>query len=587
MADHVRTDAELGSPPTGARRWYALAVLALGLAMVTLDGTVVGVSLPTIIGDLGLDFTQAQWVFCVYSVVLAVLLIVVGRIGDRYGRRVIFVLGVLIFVGGSLLSASADSASPLIWGRIVQGIGGAAVVAGSLGTVAAMFHGRARVIAFTAWVVAPAAAAVVGAALGGWFIDSFTWPWIFLINVPIAVVVLLGTVLVPETRIGGSATGPDVDGWLLSTAGFALVIFALIEGERYGWVRPRREFTVFGVTWSMQSASSPIPFVLAVGVLLLVLFVFWERHRVRVEHAALVDFSHLRDPRHWGDGAALLIAAAQFGVLFVLPLYLVNCLGLSTLRTSSILVVLTGCALISAILTAGPLRAVPPLWLIRIGLAIALLAMAVTALALTSTIPAWAPTVLLACYGIGLGLASAPLTANIRRTGAGTVASDPGSITAATARPAGAALGVAVLGSILSIGLGHFLPDRLSYVPGLTARAAGAVGAATRDSAGDAIVGLRTQHAPTAVTDALANGFADATRVALLGVAVVLLLAFVVATRIPPEAQQIDTDQIDAEPPGAEPPGAVARHRVTERPEAARRITDEEGAAPVERGEAT
>lgn len=440
MADHVRTDAELGSPPTGARRWWALAVLALGLAMVTLDGTVVGVSLPTIIGDLGLDFTQAQWVFCVYSVVLAVLLIAVGRIADRFGRRVIFALGVLIFVGGSLLSASADSASPLIWGRIVQGIGGAAVVAGSLGTVAAMFHGRARVIAFTAWVVAPAGAAVVGAALGGWFIDSFTWPWIFLINVPIAVVVLLGAVLVPETRIGAAATGPDVDGWLLSTAGFALVIFALIEGQRYGWLRPRRQFSVFGVTWSTQSASSPIPFVLAVGVLLLVLFVFWERHRVKVEHAALMDFSQLRDPRHWGDGAALLIAAAQFGLLFVLPLYLVNCLGLSTLRTGSILVVLTGCALISAVLTAGPLRAVPPLWLIRIGLAIALLAMAVTALALTSTIPAWVPTVLLACYGIGLGLASAPLTASIRRTGAEAMASDPGSITAAAARPAGAAL---------------------------------------------------------------------------------------------------------------------------------------------------
>lgn len=581
MADHVRTDAELGSPPTGARRWYALAVLALGLGMVTLDGTVVGVSLPAIIGDLGLDFTQAQWVFCVYSVVLAALLITVGRIGDRFGRRALFAVGVLIFVGGSLLSASADSASPLIWGRLVQGIGGAAVVAGSLGTVAAMFHGRARVIAFTAWVVAPAAAAVVGAALGGWFVDSFTWPWIFLINVPIAVVVLIGTVLVPETRIGAAATGPDVDGWLLSTAGFALVIFALIEGQRYGWLRPRREFTVFGVTWTTQSASSPIPFVLGVGVLLLVLFVFWERHRVKVEHAALVDFSQLRDPRHWGDGAALLIAAAQFAVLFVLPLYLVNCLGLSTLRTGSILVVLTGCALIAAVLTAGPLRTVPPLWLIRIGLAIALLAMAVTALALTSTIPAWVPTVLLACYGVGLGLAAAPLTASMR-TGAGAMASDPGSITAATARPAGAALGVAVLGSTLSIGLGHFLPDRLSYVPGLATRAAGAVGAATRDSAGGAIVGLRAQHAPAAVTDALANGFADATRVALLGVAVVLLLAFVVATRIPSDAEQIEAERIDGEPPGA-----VARDRDLERPEETRPTIDGEGAAPVERGETT
>ncbi|NKY84994.1 MFS transporter [Nocardia veterana] len=550
MADHVRTDAEPDVPPTGARRWPALAIVSLGLAMVLLDGTVVGVSLPAIIGDLGLDFTQAQWVFCVYSVVLAVLLITVGRIADRFGRRAILALGVLVFVGGSVLAASADSASPLIWGRLVQGIGGAAVVAGSVSTVSVLFRGRARAVAFTVWATASAAAAVVGAALGGWFTNSFTWPWIFLINVPIGVVVLIGTlVLVPETRIGRAATGLDVDGWLLSTAGFALVIFALIEGQRYGWWRPRREFTLFGLTWSVQSASSVIPFVLGVGVLLLVLFFFWERHRVRVEHAALMDFSRLSDPRRWSDGAAMLVAAAQFAVLFALPLYLVNCLGLSPLRTGSILVVLTGCALIAGVLTAGPARAIPPLWLVRVGLAIALLAIAVTALALTATISAWVPTVLLACYGVGLGLAVAPLTVRVR-TDLWAGASDPGSVTALTARPAGAALGVAVLGSTLSIGLGHFLPDRLGYVPGLAPRAAAAVAAATRDSAGGAIVGLRGQHAPAAVTDALANGFADATRVMLLGVAVALLLAFVAASRIPLDSGQIDADMsVPAEPP--------------------------------------
>ncbi|WP_227979699.1 MFS transporter [Nocardia spumae] len=558
MADHVRTDAEVLSPPAGARRGLIIAVVALGVAMVTLDGTIVGVALPTIIADVGLDFTQAQWVFCVYSIVVAVLLIVLTRLGDRFGRRAILGLGVVVFVGGSALAASADTPSPLIWGRFVQGLGAAAVLAGSLSTVAAVFRGRDRAVAFTVWGVALATGAVAGALLGGWFTDSFTWPWIFLINIPIGVVVLVGTLLaIPETRIGTQASGVDVDGWLLATAGFALVVYALIEAQHYGWGPPRREFTVIGTTWSMRASTSPMPLVLVVGVLLLVLFVFWERHRVKVEHAALVDFSRVRDPRRWGDAAMFLVSLAQFGVLFALPLYLVNSLGLSTLRTGFVLAGLTGAALVAGLMSIGSARPLHPVWRVRVGLAIAVITIAVTAFALTATTSVWVPAILLACYGIGIGLATPPLTGRLS-VAAPAAASDASSAITLTARHAGAALGVAVLGGALSIALGHFLPDRLATVRGLVPRAADTVTEATRDSAGGAITGLRNQHAPAAVTDALAAGFADATRVALLSAAVVLLFALLASTRIPMELDRAPEPVGGPGPEDGQPPGTAA-----------------------------
>ncbi|AHH21601.1 major facilitator superfamily transporter [Nocardia nova SH22a] len=541
MADHARTDAEpdseAGTPTPYASRRALTAVLALAVAMVTLDGTIVAVSLPSIIGDVGIDFTQAQWVLCVYPLVIAVLLIVMGRIGDRFGRRLTIAVGALVFLVGSILAASADTSGPLVWGRIVQGVGAAAVLAGSLAVIVTVFRGRERAVAFTAWGIALAFGAVAGALLGGWFTHSFTWPWIFLINVPIAVVVLFGCRAVPESKVGAAASGLDVDGWLLATAGFALTVFALIEAQRYGWGTPKLQFTVLGWKWSMRSATSPLPLILVSGVFLLVLFVFWERHRVKVEHSALVDFSRLREPRQWGDAAMFLVAFAQFGLLFVLPLYLVNSLGLSTLRSAFVIAALTGGALVAGLVSLGPARPLHPVWRVRFGLAIALITIAVTAFAITATISAWVPGILLTCYGIGIGLATPPLTGRLSAA-APRSASDAASVTALTARYAGAALGVAVLGGTLSIALDHFLPDRLDTVRGLVPGAADAVVDATRDSAGGAIGGLRAGHAPVAVTDVLAAGFADATRVALLGAVVALLLAFIAATRIPLEPRR-------------------------------------------------
>ncbi|MFE3956322.1 MFS transporter [Nocardia sp. NPDC059091] len=188
-------------PRADRSAWIGLGVLAAGLSLIVVDGTIVGVALPVIVTDLGLDLTDAQWVNSAYSVVFAALLLTAGRLGDRLGRRRMFVLGVLVFLAGSLMAAVASSVAALILSRVVQGVGGAFVLPATLSSVNATFRGKDRVIAFAVWGAVISGMAAVGPLLGGSLTTYFGWRWIFIVNIPIGAAVLIGTLLaVRETR---------------------------------------------------------------------------------------------------------------------------------------------------------------------------------------------------------------------------------------------------------------------------------------------------------------------------------------------------------------------------------------------------
>lgn len=528
--------AEVEQEPaiSGRKRWLALGVLALGLSMVVLDGTIVAVSLPVIIDDLQLNFTQAQWITSIYAVVLAALLITAGRLGDRLGRRLLFVIGVLVFLGGSLLSAAATGAWPLIVGRMVQGLGGACVLPGTLSTVNALFRGRDRVIAFAVWGSVISGVAAIGPLVGGWLTTSYTWPWIFLINVPLGIVVLIGLVLfVPETKVGVTAPGLDIDGFLLSAAGFALLVFSLIEGQTYGWWKPLREFPFAGFTWSRTAWVSPIPVLLLLGALALFTFVRWEIHRNLVRRSALLDPKLFSIPGfRWGNITAFAVALGEFGLLFVLPLFMVNVLGLTTLRAGVVLATMALGAFLAAGIAEGLVRKIGAVRVVQLGLAFEAAGVAIAALVLTPHLSEWWLALVLVCYGIGLGMASAQLT--------GTVLADvppaqsgQASATQSTVRQVGSAFGIAVIGALLSGALAHSLPHRLRSVHDLSAQHADTIATATRESAGGTITVVRQHDGATAVVDALCRGFTDATRTTLLAAAIFLLLGLAAATRIP------------------------------------------------------
>ncbi|APA98398.1 DHA2 family efflux MFS transporter permease subunit [Nocardia seriolae] len=526
------------TPPRADRTaWIGLGVLAAGLSMIVVDGTIVGVALPVMVTDLGLNLTDAQWVNSAYSVVFAALLLTAGRLGDRLGRRRMFVLGVLGFLAGSVLAALASSAGTLILSRVVQGIGGAFVLPATLSSVNATFRGKDRVVAFAVWGAVISGMAAVGPLLGGTLTTYFSWRWIFLVNIPIGAAVLVGAWLaVRETRAAVSEPGLDVDGLLLSAIGFGGVIFALIEGQHLGWWRPNGAFHLFGFDWPATAPVSVVPVIGLIGVVALVLFVVWERHRARVGRSAILDVSLFSVASFsWGNLTALTVAIGEFGLLLVLPLFLVNALGLSTLGAGLVLAAMALGAFASGAAARHLAALLGPPKTVIVGLALEAVGVGAVALSLSATISPWLLAVLLAGYGAGLGLASAQLT--------GTVLADippersgQGSATQSTVRQLGAALGSAILGAVLSIGLAHSLTDRLDAVDRLPAPAAQHLVTATRDSAGGMISALRAQGdtgplgpAGPHVATALSEGFADATRAALGVAAVFLALGLVSA----------------------------------------------------------
>jgi len=237
-------------------RWWGLVALTLGVSMIIVDATVVNVAIPTIIRDLDMSAPDAEWMNTIYSLVFAALLVSLGRAGDLYGRRRLFLAGVAVFVLASLWAGRAGSPGALIGARFVQGIGGAMILPSTLSSVNAMFRGKERAIAFGVWGSVIGGMAALGPLVGGWLTTDHSWRWIFYINLPVGLIAAAGALrLVPETRDEHAARGMDPAGVLTSALGLGALVFALIESQRHGWWEPTRTFSALGFDWPLDSVS--------------------------------------------------------------------------------------------------------------------------------------------------------------------------------------------------------------------------------------------------------------------------------------------------------------------------------------------
>ncbi len=531
--------ADNGATAPTRREWLALAVLSVGLGMIVLDGTIVGVALPDIIKDLHLDLSDAQWVNSLYAVLLAALLLSTGKLADRWGRRLLFLVGLAVFVGGSILAGMSDAAGPLIGARAVQAVGAALIMPSTLSTVNAVFRGRYRAAAFGVWGAVISGAAAVGPLAGGALTQWGSWHWIFWVNVPLgALVFIAGILVVPETRGAKGRPGVDVDGALLSAIGFGALVFAVIEGPDLGWWKPQGPFEMLGWTWPVDAAISVVPVAIAIAVTALTLFVFWERHREKVRRSAILDLNLFMLPTFsWGNLTAAMVAVGEFAIIFVLPLYLVNALGLDVMGAGLVLAAMA----IGAFFSGAAARHVAARFgspgTVLIGLGLEVIGVVALAFLVSATTPGWLVAIPLVVYGLGLGLASAQLTGTVLRDVPVEV-SGQGSATQSTVRQIGSALGTAFAGATLSVALALTLPAALNAA-GMTGDAADELAAATRQSAGTTITQLRAGGEAGAfgdpaagAADALAAGFAEATRWSLLVASVFLLLGLVGAARL-------------------------------------------------------
>ncbi|WP_285708819.1 MFS transporter [Microtetraspora sp. NBRC 16547] len=510
--------------PNARKGWLPLVVLALGTSMIVVDATIVNVAVPAIIADLRLTATDVEWVNSIYSLTFAALLIPLGRTGDLRGRRRLFASGVAVFLLASVLAAAASSGPTLIGARVVQGVGAAMVIPMTLAIINSTYTGRQRVIGFAVWGSVIGGMAGVGPLVGGWLVTEYGWRSAFWVNLPIGALILLGTLRVPDSR-DEHASGHDPLGILLTVIGTTSVVFALIEGQKYGWLTPLRPADLLGVRFE---GVTPVPFAFGIGVVALIALVLVERARGRVGRPVLIDLTLFALPSfRYGAMAAMVVALGEFGLILVLPLFLQSALGYSAFQTGLVIATLALGTFLAGGMVPGLVKKASSRMVVQIGVGLEVVGALGIALSIDAEMSPWRPVPWLVVYGLGIGFASAQL-ASVLMADVPPRQSGQASGLQSTVRQVGAALGVAVLGAVLVTGLGSSVERHLDDFP---AQVRTEVAHAVQESGGVAIAGLREPEIHAAAVAASAE---TTRRVTLL--TALILLAGVGATLLLPRA---------------------------------------------------
>ena len=424
------------------RRWGTLGVLSVCLLVIGLDNTILNVALPSLATDLHAGDSQLQWMVDSYTLVFAGLLLTAGSLGDRFGRRAALFSGLAIFGVASLWAAWSGSAGELIAARAAMGIGGALIMPSTLSVLTNSFTDpKERAKAIGIWAAVSGLGIVLGPTLGGWLLGHFWWGSVFLVNVPVVIIgIVAGFWLIPESR-DPAAPRIDVGGAVLSIAGLSTLIWSIIEAPTRGWT------------------STSVLTGFAAAAVLLVVFV---KHESRIDQPML-NLGYFADRRFAaGCVSVTLLFFALFGTIFFLTQYLQFVLGYSALEAGR------GLIPVATMVIGAPLgiklcevlgeRVVIPAGLLLVAGALGLLAT-------TSMESGYGLVAMfLSIAGLGMGLAMAPATEAVMgslprdKAGVGSAVND-------TTRQVGGALGVAILGSILTSAYGSRLTEGLAGQP--------------------------------------------------------------------------------------------------------------------------
>jgi EmrB/QacA subfamily drug resistance transporter len=421
--------------------WVILAVLCLGLFMILLDGTIVNITIPRIQGYFDTNFGNIEWVMNAYILAFAVLLVTLGRFGDLWGRRKLFVGGMVLFTLGSLACGLAPSIYFLIAFRVVQGIGGAAMMPATLSIIASVFPAEKRGAAMGVWGGVSGLASGLGPVLGGIIVQYVTWPsvgdswrWIFLVNIPVGIIgVILALRLVPESKNPTAVQTLDLPGVGLISASLFCLTFALVEGQQYGWT------------------SGMILGLLAVAIVAFGLF-YWREHRVG---QPLIDFSLFRSLNFAaGNATGLLLSAAMMGAFFTIPIFLQSVLGFSAIKAGLVMAPMSVVIIFAAPIAGVLSDRLGSKWIVAAGmfvLAFGLGWMAGLVPGVAKISPGTTSLSLLVPFllaGIGIGLAVAPVTSAVMATAPKDRVGNASGVLS-TMRQVGSLMGIAILGAVL------------------------------------------------------------------------------------------------------------------------------------------
>jgi EmrB/QacA subfamily drug resistance transporter len=508
------------SQPAAAyeHRWWMLLVLCLSVLLVTIDNTIVNVALPTLSRDLNASTSNLQWIVDAYTLVFAGLLLVAGHLGDRFGRRRLLQVGLVLFGLTSVVAASAGSTNELIAGRAAMGVAAALIYPATLGLLSNIFiDPRERATAIGVWAGISGLAVALGPVSGGLLLEHFSWNSVFLVNVPLVVIALVaGWRLLPESRDSHPGSF-DPGGALGSIAGIGLLVWTVIEAPNHGWTSTT---TALGLVGS---------------AVFLAVFVGWEMRRTD----PMLDVRLFANARF--SAASFAITAAFFGLfgfIFLITQFFQSVRGYDTLRA--------GLATLPFALVVGVLSPVAILLMKRLGttrvVALGLLLMSAGfVVAASSSVDSayWGRIVAsMILMAAGLALTTGPATDAVMgalppaKAGAGSAVND-------TTREVGGTLGVAVVGSVMSSIYGPHLADALSAL-GAPAPAV----AAARESvvAGLAVVQQLPASAQAGAGVAVREAFMDGLQSGSLIAAATTFLAAIVVLIFLPARHRVDAE---------------------------------------------
>jgi EmrB/QacA subfamily drug resistance transporter len=514
-------------------KWVVLVVLSAAQFLMVLDQAVMNVAISQLVEDFDTTVTTIQAVIALYALVMAGLMLTGGKLGDIFGRRRVFAVGLVIYGVGSGLTAASWSVPSLMFGwSILEGIGAALVLPALVALVAGTYRDRDRAVAYGVLGGVAGAGIAVGPILGGWVTTDFTWRLVFVGEVLVAIGILFGTRMMAEPERAPGKPTLDWVGSVLSASGLAVLVFGVLQASNWGWLTPRSSpITPFGFSLT--------PFVIAAGGVLLAAFVSWERRREARGEEPLLRLDLLKISTLRG-GVAMFLAQnlVLMGIFFTIPLFLQIVQGLDALETGIRMLPASVGLFVSAIVGSALASRFAPKPLVRAGLGLVF----VSTLLLMGTIEPELDNAsflfAMGVLGVGMGLVVSQL-GNVVQSAIGDEQRSEAGGLQNTAQQLGSSLGTALLGAIVITGLITAFTGNIAEDPQISSRVQQQV--EVQLSAGGSFVpsdevreAAEDERLSPRATDALVSGYEDAQLEALklaFLVGALLVLASLWSTR--------------------------------------------------------
>jgi len=539
------------APKTGGR--LVLGLLALTQFLMTLDASVMNVSIGALVEDLDTSVTAIQGVITAYTLVMAAAMITGGKLGDLLGRRRALRIGLVVYACGSAVTALAPNVGVLLLGwSVLEGLGAVLIMPTVIALIAGNFTGRARAAAYGTIAAAAAVAVALGPIIGGFVTAYYSWRWVFAAEVVIAAGILLASRIVRDAPAEGR-TRLDIVGALLSASGLGLLVFGVLQSGSWGWVRPRVAdgpdatpalFGISAVTW------------LVVGGLLLVLaFVSWQMRRVARGDAPLVDPALFANRQLTGGLSVLLMQyLVMMGMFFAMPLFLSLCLGLDAFDTGLRMLPLSLALVVAAPTVPKLFPAASPRRVVQAGLLLMLAASLLLAARLEDGADASITTLPFLLMGLGMGAMASQLGNVVVSSAPVESGSEVGGLQY-TAQNLGSSLGTALVGAIVIGSLGTLVVQGIQESPQLGEATKQSVTAGVDSGVGfvsdaEVTAALSETGLPgserQAITEIYAGARLDALRNGMIALSLFVIVALFISARLP--AKPLPDDGAGTEP---------------------------------------